>query len=185
MPCFRTMLCACLAMLLLAGLATAQRPPSAGLAAIPNLGKLTQKSGYIFSGTVTSVARAPVSPGDVATMQITFRVQQAVRGVQTGQLFTIREWAGLWDAGERYRPGERVMLFLYPNSRLGLTSPVGGPQGRLSIDTNGQVINGQIVAQPVRIKAPQPVETPIARPSSGSAISTKDLIRIIQQAGRE
>jgi hypothetical protein len=40
----------------------------------------------------------------------------------------------------RFTPGERVVLFLYPESRLGLTSPVGLGQGRLSIlrDKQGQ-----------------------------------------------
>jgi hypothetical protein len=34
------------------------------------------------------------------------------------------------------------MLFLYPPSKLGLTSPVGGPLGRFKIDPDGRVILG-------------------------------------------
>ena len=133
--CFRTATRICVTALFLSGAATAQGAALTGLAAVPNLGHLTRSSGYIFSGTVTSVGRtAAATPGDVATMRITFRVEQAVFGVRTGQILTIREWAGLWAAGERYRPRERVLLFLYPPSRLGLTSPVGGSQGRFSID---------------------------------------------------
>ncbi len=72
-------------------------------------------------------------------MQVSFRVEHAIRGTQAGQRLTIREWAGLWNSGERYRVGDRLMLFLYPPSKLGLTSPVGGPHGRFTVDKNGQV----------------------------------------------
>jgi hypothetical protein len=74
-----------------------------------------------------------------ATTQITFRVQEAIRGVHPGQVTQVREWGGVWQTGEQYHPGEQVMLFLYPPSRLRLTSPVGGRLGRLSIDRAGLV----------------------------------------------
>ena len=179
--CFRIATRICLTGLLLSGAASAQGPAITGFAAVPNLIHLTRSSRYIFSGTVTSVGKAvAVTPSDVATMQITFRVEQAVLGVRTGQILTIREWTGLWDAGERYRPGERVMLFLYPPSRLGLTSPVGGAQGRFSV--NG---SGQIVLPPARISTLSPAPITTARPSSGTAISTKSFVQAIRQAGRE
>ncbi len=102
---------------------------------------LLRNSGYIFSGTVKTVERiAPRDHNSVAVMRVTFQVEEAIRGVRKGQLLVIREWAGLWQAGERYRPGERVMLFLYPPSKLGLTSPVGGGAGRFRVDPQGNVI---------------------------------------------
>jgi len=33
-----------------------------------------------------------------------------------------------------------VLLFLYPNSKLGLTSPVGGALGRYRVDNAGRVL---------------------------------------------
>src|SRR5271167_2519745 len=101
---------------------------------------LTRSSGYIFAGTVKSVERAAPKGNGVATVLINFHVDQAMRGVQTGQMLAIREWAGLWESGERYHAGERVLLFLYPPSKLGLTSPVAGPLGRFRIGPRGQVI---------------------------------------------
>lgn len=107
----------------------------------PRLQILTRGAGTIFSGTVTSVRRlAATKPNELETIEISFRVEQAVRGAQRGQALTIREWAGLWATGESYRPGERVFLFLYPRSRLGLTSPVGGSQGRFAVDVQGRVL---------------------------------------------
>jgi hypothetical protein len=102
---------------------------------------LLQSSGYAFSGTVTSVKS--VSPGQmsgIGATQITFHVASAVRGVQTGQTLVISEWAGLWQMGERYRPGERVFLFLYPPSKLGFTSPVQGSAGRFMVRDGGMVV---------------------------------------------
>jgi hypothetical protein len=122
--------------------ATAVKPlESPGLRISPQRPSLTPKAGYIFSGTVKSVERlAPRVKGSVAVMRITFHVDQGLRGTRTGQTLIVREWAGLWQAGERYRPGERAMLFLYPPSKLGLTSPVGGASGRFGVDPKGRVI---------------------------------------------
>ncbi|MGA9800269.1 MAG: hypothetical protein WBQ68_14750 [Terriglobales bacterium] len=122
--------------------ATGQNVPAKALApAISNLRLLASNSGYIFDGTVLSVARvAQNNANSVAMMQITFRVEQAIRGTRSGQVLTIREWAGLWNSSERYRPGERVLLFLYSPSKLGLTSPVGGPAGRFAVDYAGNAL---------------------------------------------
>jgi hypothetical protein len=94
----------------------------------------------VFSGTVLSVQKLRTTTGEANTVSITFHVDKGVRGLKTGQNLTVREWAGLWASQERYRPGERVFLFLYPPSRLGLTSPVNGDSGRLSVDSNNHVI---------------------------------------------
>jgi hypothetical protein len=108
---------------------------------ISSMSRLARDSGYIFDGTVLSVDRlADVESGSVATVQVTFRVEQAIRGARNGQRLTIREWAGLWSSGDRYRKGERLLLFLYSPSKLGLTSPVGGPLGRFRVDSAGNVI---------------------------------------------
>lgn len=36
--------------------------------------------------------------------------------------------------------GRKVLLFLYPPSKLGLTCPVGGASGRFAIDPGGRII---------------------------------------------
>jgi hypothetical protein len=102
---------------------------------------LTNSSGYIFAGTVKAIERSTPKANDgVSCMEITFHVDTGIRGVRTGQTLTVREWAGLWQAGERYRRGERLLLFLYPPSKLGLTSPVGGRIGRFKVDGNNHVV---------------------------------------------
>jgi hypothetical protein len=119
---------------------------------------LTLRSGYVFSGTVKSVERvAPRNKDSVAVMRITFHVDQGLRGTRTGEMLVIREWAGLWQGGDRYRPGERVMLFLYPPSKLGLTSPVGGASGRFPVDPKGQVIVESGRRGQAKTRLPRPV----------------------------
>jgi hypothetical protein len=108
--------------------------------AFPQLRQMTLRSGYIFAGTVLSVERSASREAVVDSVKITFRVDRGIRGVRTGQNFTIREWSGLWASGERYVPGQRVLLFLHKPSKLGFTSPVGGAQGRLSVSPDGKVI---------------------------------------------
>lgn len=113
-----------------------------------NLGQLTQRAGLIFSGKVMSVKpERSVGSDEVASVAITFQVEQAIRGTRVGRQLTIHEWAGLWTTGERYRVGERLMLFLHVPSKLGLTSPVGGAAGRFAVDQMGRVLLDPIQVQ--------------------------------------
>ena len=86
------------------------------LPAISSLRRLTQDSGYIFDGTVLSVQAAQDNSTELATVQITFRVEQAIRGTRTGQILTIREWAGLWNSGERLVAGDLARVLRPPDS---------------------------------------------------------------------
>lgn len=103
------------------------------------LPQITRAAGTIFSGRVTAVASVPASGSQVEAVSISFHVDRAIRGVVPGQNLTIFQWIGLWTGGQRYRVGEQVVLFLYPPSKLGLTSCVGGPLGRFSIDSLNQI----------------------------------------------
>ena len=107
---------------------------------VSELRQMTRRSGAIFAGRVLSVEYLrPRFTDEVPTMRVIFRVDRGIRGARTGGSFVLREWAALW-YGERYRVGERVLLFLYPPSKVGLTSPVGGERGRFRIDAKGEVI---------------------------------------------
>ena len=115
--------------------------PSQTIPGPPGLRSLAQHAGTIFSGKVTSVVPVDtISPSEIPTVAITFHVEQAIRGAAPGQPLTIREWRGLWNNAPRYRAGERMLLFLFPRSRLGLTSTVAGPLGRFRMDSSGRVL---------------------------------------------
>jgi len=117
--------------------------------------QLVQASGIIFSGRVTFVGHgAPFSGPNHSCTTVTFQVEHATRGASAGQNLTIHEWSGLWGRGERYRLGERVLLFLYAPSKLGLTSPVGGTMGKYALDSQGRIV---MSPQQVPVFAPDPI----------------------------
>jgi hypothetical protein len=135
---------------------------------LPISWRVLHNSGRIFSGTVLQVEhRNSDSSSALATTRIKFRVDEAIRNVRRGQTVEINEWAGLWQSGERYHPGERVLLFLYPPSRLGLTSPVGNRAGRFPVNR----------ARQVTLKAP------IGKPPR--AIEIRRVVAAIRQAEKE
>jgi len=106
----------------------------------PMLRRVIRDSRQIFAGTVIKIDRSVSSATSaIAATRMTFRVEEPIRGVRKGQIVEVREWGGLWQTGERYRVGERVLLFLHPPSKLGLTSPVGGAIGRFEIDRDRRV----------------------------------------------
>lgn len=114
--------------------------PAPQVTAGMGLAQLTRAAGIIFSGTVASIAHRPASARhSVETIAITFHVENAIRGTTPGTDFTFSEWIGAWSAGQRYQVGERVLLFLYPLSKLMLTSCVAEPVGRFSINASGRM----------------------------------------------
>ncbi len=148
-----------------------------------------RKSGLVFDGTVTAIERDTGTGNIPQTYRISFRVNQGLRGVRTGATLTIREWAGLWvsepGAGgpthrPRYRLGERAVLFLYPASRTGLTSPVGGMKGKLAVTLAEEAIlpadwNGSWVDD--RAKG--------TIPAQGNKVPLWQLVQRVQRAGED
>jgi hypothetical protein len=103
--------------------------------------QIAHAAGTIFSGTVTAITRHPAAHAHaVETVAITFHVEHAIRGASPGTDLTVEQWMGLWSSGQRYRVGECVLLFLYPPSKLGLTSSVGADIGRFRVDPAGRVL---------------------------------------------
>lgn len=134
--------------------------------------QIINHSALIFSGTVLNIkhqnAGRNTTPG---VTQITFRVQDAIRGVRRGELIHVREWAGLWNAGERYRAGETLFMFLYPPSELGLTSPVGGAAGKFDIQ------HGRVLIRPQHVF--------FRTGARVSSMDVKDFAAQLRRAGKE
>jgi hypothetical protein len=95
----------------------------------------------IFSGTVLGIEAEPAQEGRPLPLIVTkIRVNFAIAGVQPGQVVTVREWSGAWSMHRAMRSGQRMLIFLYPPGRLGLTSPVGGPAGQVVLDARGEIV---------------------------------------------
>jgi len=132
-----------LAFVCLASLGTAQLADHVAAERVlgPRWKKLSRSAGMIFSGTVLGVETQPAGTGrPIALILIKFRVDRGIVGVRPGQVLTVREWAGASPMHRAMRGGQRLLIFLYPPSRLGLTSPVGGPLGQVALDSRGELV---------------------------------------------
>jgi hypothetical protein len=101
--------------------------------------RMTRSAAVIFVGQVVAVRRP--SEEDAAShgiVTVEFRVDEAVRGCAQGSIYTLREWAGLWYADDdRYRVGQRLLLFLHRPNTSGLSSPVQGAAGVVPLRGGG------------------------------------------------
>lgn len=118
----------------------------------PQWKQISRRSGMIFTATVLA-SNAPSAAKQIpklqpaaidhlapAQIEIRFHVDEPIAAVQRGQIVTVHEWSV---AASRHRPlakGERILLFLFPPSRSGLTSPVGGSSGLFTLVSTGKTI---------------------------------------------
>jgi hypothetical protein len=110
-----------------------------------NLEQMTERAARIFSGTCveTSVETDPTL-GMRVTLA-TFDVDQVVKGA-VGERVTVKFLGGASASGSGFEVagmpdlqiGEEVVLFLYGESKLGLSSPVGLGQGKFTIHRDKQ-----------------------------------------------
>ncbi len=114
----------------------------------PHWKQLSRRAGMIFAGTVLSTTpqAANVQPtgrsaGATPAIELRFRIEDAIAGVDPGQVLTIHEWTGAWTMHRPMSKGQHILIFLYPPSRLGLTSPVGGPLGQVALDPSGKSVS--------------------------------------------
>jgi hypothetical protein len=94
------------------------------------LHQMADQAGVIFAGQVTAIRSRPGENGASGTVEVDFRVDEAIRGCQAGSTYTLREWAGLWSGGDpRYRAGQHLLMMLHAPGAAGISSPVGGMAG--------------------------------------------------------
>jgi hypothetical protein len=165
----------------------------------PQWKQLSRRSGMIFAGTVLAAAAQTVTSQTLATdravpagvpaatpaVQLTFRVDQAIAGVKQGQILTIHEWAGAWSMHRPLSSGQHILIFLYPLSRLGFTSPVGGSLGQVALDPSGKNVSkyeqkAGAAVSPRNESSPQPLV-----PADTQSVSVVQLERAIGGARNE
>lgn len=112
-----------------------------------NLERLVNDAGIIFSGTVVNIVTGEKDPSmNLYTTYYTFTVQEALFGVKADTV-TIKQYGGESEGRSYYPPGvprfergESVVVFLYPPSRIGMTSAVAKDQGKFlvrGVDSSG------------------------------------------------
>lgn len=104
---------------------------------------LAETAGVVFMGTVLSVRRVEGEGVASGVVEVRFAVEQAVRGCTAGSVYTLREWAGLWQGDDgRYRVGQRMLMLLRTPGAGGLSSPVGGRDGILPLLAGANGVTG-------------------------------------------
>jgi len=110
-------------------------PAAASKVRSVNLEEMTERAATIFSGRVLRVQQVQDPVSDQAVTVATFEVERVVKGDVDRELTIKLYRGGATRPVIEFREGERVVLFLYGASALGLTSPVGLGQGKFSIAT--------------------------------------------------
>ncbi len=166
----------------------------------PQWKQLSRRAGMIFAGTVlapappTATAQTAaidrVGTGQAPSIELRFQVDKAIAGVEPGQVLTIHEWAGGWSTHRPMSKGQHILIFLYPPSRLGLTSPVGGSMGQVALDPSGENVSehGQKPAAPVVLRSessPRPLAPVVNGSVSNGSVSVVQLERAIRSAREE
>jgi len=169
----------------------AAQPPDQAIAERllgPQWKQLSRQAGMIFAGTVLTTspqtaAADRAAPEATPAVQLSFRVERAITGVEPGQVLTIHEWAGAWSRHRPISAGDRILIFLYPPSRLGLTSPVGGSLGLIALDPSGKNVAAPGTAAAVGLRS---ASSPRIRPTAGSgSVTVVQLERAIRGARSE
>jgi len=136
------------------------------------LSAMAQQAGVIFSGRVTAVWRDDGAAGATGVVEIEFSVEDAVRGT-SGSRYTMREWAGLWPAGdEPFHVGERLLMLLYAPGASGLSSPVGGMAGAIPLRAASAVLSPQR-ARIAAAGSPEPAATETLAATDGRAVDLR------------
>ncbi len=157
----------------------------------PQWKQLSRRAGMIFAGTLLTAATQTAArdravpaavPGTTLAIQLSFRVDQAIAGVEQGQILTIHEWAGAWSMHRPMSSGQHILIFLYPLSRLGFTSPVGGSMGQVALDSSGRNVSksGQKPPPPIGLQNESPPPPPV--PADTRSVSVVQLERAIRSA---
>ena len=98
------------------------------------LHQMSDSAGVIFVGEVTAIRSRSGENGSSGIVEVDFRIDQAVRNCTPNTTYTLREWAGLWAAGDqRYRPGQHLLMLLHSPGSSGISSPVGGMTGAIPV----------------------------------------------------
>ena len=128
-----------------------------------NVTQMTQQAGQIFMGRCTK-SEILLDENNIPSTQVRFLVISGFKGVVDGEEVGIKQFGvtkqplrvvegesvivpakSMAVASQNYEVGQEYLLFFYPESSLGFTSPVGAGQGKFQIlvDSHGEksVIN--------------------------------------------
>lgn len=100
---------------------------------VVNLAEMTAAARRVVHGRVVEArpGRHPQQP-NLAVLFVKIEVIEMLKGAPAREVTFMQYAGGAFSHLPQYRSGEEIVLFLYPESRLGLTSPVGEGQGKFT-----------------------------------------------------
>jgi hypothetical protein len=134
----------------------------------------------------------------VITTMVTIEVDRTLKG-HAGRRLVFKMYSGGrgrgMDAGPiglpRFEPGEELILFLYPESRSGLTSPVGFGQGKFRrlLDKNGEELaindfGNRSLFQGLSESAADRIGKPRGGKAPGRRVRPSELVGMIEALAR-
>ena len=94
---------------------------------------LASRSAVIFAGQVLAVTPS------AGVVDIHFQIDTPIRNCPQAGEYVLREWAGLWSAHpNRYRVGQRALLFLAARGAAGMSAPVDVNDGIVPLIATAQ-----------------------------------------------
>lgn len=110
-----------------------------------NLQEIIQASGKIFTGRCLKVEEIENDPeSNLEVVNYRFKVIEGIRGVKDNSEISFKQWKPTV-RNASYEVGKKYVLFLYPKSNKGLTSPVGLSQGLFDIGKKGFIRKKEVV----------------------------------------
>lgn len=111
-----------------------------------DLQELTDTADRIFTGVCTNVEKVDKDPiAKLSIVKYTFKIVDKIKGLEGKSTVTFKQW-GVLSSDSNYLIGKKYILFLYPNSEKGLTSPVGYLQGQFDIrkdKSNNEIVKNK------------------------------------------
>jgi len=154
-----------------------------------NLEEMTERAGRVCPGRVTHIAFVDDAEIGRRLLVATFDVRRGVKGTAASSV-TIRMLAdddrtlGL----PRFAVGEQVVLFLYEESVLGLTSPVGLGQGKFTVvkDKKGRSLavnefGNANLAHDLSVKASERLGDSLSLLKSGGGLTPTRLLDLTER----
>ena len=111
-----------------------------------NLEELTNEADRIFAGLCTDIEEIENDPeSGLSVVKYTFRITEQIKGLDDKDEITFKQWSKT-TSDFSYEVGTKYILFLYPDSELGLTTPVGFLQGQFNVNKKGLLRKKEVVS---------------------------------------
>ena len=114
-----------------------------------NLEEIIETSGRIFAGRCTKVEEIENdTESNLPVIKYTFKITEGIKGIGKKEEIVFKQWQPTVRESN-YETGKKYVLFLYPESKRGLTSPVGLSQGLFQVEEKGLIRKKEVVRNKV------------------------------------